>query len=64
MPLLSYDRFVDDPQLNSKIVDLEQYYTTAKGSLPAVAYIARPGPASIRREASGPASASSAARPG
>jgi phospholipase C len=44
-PLLSYDRFLDDPELNSHIVDLEQYYTDLQnGTLPAVAYIAPSGP--------------------
>ncbi len=44
-PLLSYDRFLDDPELNSHIVDLSQYYTDLQeGTLPAVAYIAPSGP--------------------
>ena len=44
-PLLSYDRFLDDPELNSHIVDLDQYYIDLQeGTLPAVAYIAPSGP--------------------
>ena len=40
LPLLMQDRFIDDPGLNSHIVDLDQYYTDLlSGSLPAVAYI-------------------------
>lgn len=45
VPLLSFDRFLDDPELNSHIVDLEQYYIDLEqGTLPAVAYIAPSGP--------------------
>jgi phospholipase C len=41
VPLLAFDRFLDDPQRFSKIVDLDQYYEdTRNGTLPAVAYIA------------------------
>ena len=41
VPLLKQDRFIDDPELSSHIVDLDQYYTDlAAGTLPAVAYIA------------------------
>jgi len=27
VPLLSFDRFLDDPELSSRIVDLDEYYT-------------------------------------
>ena len=44
VPLLNYARFVDDPKLNSHIVDLDQYYRDlADGTLPAVAYVASSG---------------------
>ena len=37
VPLLSFDRFIDDPVLSSKIVDLDEYYEDLRnGSLPAV----------------------------
>ncbi len=40
VPLLSMDRFLDDPKLSSHIVDLSQYYTDLeKGTLPAVSYV-------------------------
>ena len=40
VPLLNFDRFLDDPELSSHIVDLSQYYTDLReGTLPAVAYI-------------------------
>ena len=40
VPLLAFARFVDDPTLNSHIVDLSQYYTDLdQGTLPAVSYI-------------------------
>lgn len=40
VPLLNYDRFLDDPNLSSHIVDLSQYYVDLKqGTLPSVAYI-------------------------
>jgi len=40
LPLLKQDRFIDDPGLRTRIVDLDQYYTDLlSGSLPAVAYI-------------------------
>jgi phospholipase C len=43
-PLLAYQRFVDDPELNKHIVDLDQYYTDVRnGTLPAVAYVAPSG---------------------
>jgi phospholipase C len=44
VPLLNIDRFLDDPTLNSHIVDLAQYYADLKnGTLPQVAYIAPSG---------------------
>ncbi len=40
VPLLSFDRFLDDPELSSRIVDLSEYYTDLKnGTLPAVSYV-------------------------
>ncbi|MDD1751317.1 MAG: alkaline phosphatase family protein, partial [Methanothrix sp.] len=40
VPLLSMDRFLDDPNLSSHIVDLSEYYTDLeKGTLPAVSYV-------------------------
>ncbi len=54
VPLLNIDRFLDDPELSSHIVDLNEYYTDLEnGTLPAVAYIAPSGasehpPGSIR----------------
>jgi phospholipase C len=40
VPLLSFDRFLDDPNLSSRIVDLDQYYIDLQnGTLPAVSYI-------------------------
>lgn len=40
MPLLSIDRFIDDPQLSSRIVDLKEYYHDLdSGTLPSVAYV-------------------------
>ncbi|MEO7262549.1 MAG: alkaline phosphatase family protein [Jatrophihabitantaceae bacterium] len=45
VPLLNYPRFLDDPALSSRIVDLSQYYRDLdSGQLPAVAYIASNGP--------------------
>ncbi len=44
VPLLDYGRFLDNPRLFSKIVDLEQFYTDlARNKLPAVSYIAPSG---------------------
>ncbi len=44
VPLLNIDRFIDDPELNSHIVDLEQYYVDLeRGTLPAVAYMVSAG---------------------
>jgi phospholipase C len=41
VPLLNFARFIDDPQLSSRIVDLGQYSKDlAAGTLPAVSYIA------------------------
>lgn len=40
VPLLNFDRFLDDPELSSNIVDLDQYYVDLQqGTLPSVAYI-------------------------
>jgi len=40
IPLLSFDRFLDDPELSSRIVDLSEYYTDLEnGTLPAVSYV-------------------------
>ncbi|MEO7841546.1 MAG: alkaline phosphatase family protein [Anaerolineales bacterium] len=40
VPLLGIDRFLDDPDLSSRIVDLEEYYTDLQnGTLPAVSYV-------------------------
>ncbi|GGL89782.1 alkaline phosphatase family protein [Micromonospora yangpuensis] len=44
VPLLAYARYVDDPRLSSKIVDLDEYYTdAATGNLPAVSFVAPSG---------------------
>lgn len=44
VPLLYFDRFIDDPALSSHIVDLGQYYTDLRdGTLPAVSYIVPSG---------------------
>jgi phospholipase C len=44
VPLLAYARYVDNPELSSKIVDLDQYYDdAATGNLPSVAFIAPSG---------------------
>ncbi len=44
VPLLSQDRFIDDPKLASHIVDLSEYHTDVqKGTLPAVAYLVPSG---------------------
>jgi phospholipase C len=43
-PLLSYDRYLDDPNLFSHIVDLDEYYQDlTDGTLPAVSYIVPSG---------------------
>ena len=40
VPLLSFDRFLDDPELSSHIVDFKEYYTDlANDTLPAVSYV-------------------------
>lgn len=40
VPLLSFDRFLDDPKLSSHIVDLDEYYKDLEnGTLPAVSYV-------------------------
>jgi phospholipase C len=45
VPLLNIDRFIDDPELNRHIVDLEEYYVDLeRGTLPAVAYMVSSGP--------------------
>jgi phospholipase C len=39
-PVLSFDRFLDDPELAKHIVDLDQYYIDLEeGNLPAVSYV-------------------------
>ena len=44
VPLLNFDRFLDDPALSSHIVNLSQYYVDLQqGTLPAVAYIVPSG---------------------
>ncbi len=44
VPVLNFDRFLDNPELSSHIVDLNEYYKDLKnGTLPAVAYIAPSG---------------------
>jgi phospholipase C len=45
VPLLAIDRFIDAPELNRHIVDLNEYYEDlADGTLPNVAYIVPSGP--------------------
>ena len=40
VPLLSFDRFLDDPELSSHIVDFSEYFTDLQnGTLPAVSYV-------------------------
>ena len=40
VPLLSFDRFLDDPELSSRIVDFSEYYKDLEnGTLPAVSYV-------------------------
>ena len=54
VPLLNYDRYLDDPELFSRIVDLDEFYKDLEnGTLPAVSYIVPAGasehpPGSIR----------------
>ena len=41
VPLLNFNRFLDNPRLFSHIVDMDQYYTDLRdGTLPTVAYMA------------------------
>jgi len=43
-PVLSFARFIDDPDLSKNIVDLNQYYTDLEqGTLPAVSYVVTVG---------------------
>jgi phospholipase C len=45
VPLLNIDRFLDDPELFSHIVDLNDYYADlVNGTLPSVAFIVPSGP--------------------
>lgn len=45
VPLLNIDRFLDDPELNGHIVDLDTYFADlAEGTLPAVAFMVPSGP--------------------
>ena len=40
VPLLSFDRFIDDPKLSSHIVDMSEYFKDLNnGTLPAVSYM-------------------------
>jgi len=40
VPLLAFDRFIDDPELSSHIVNLDEYFLDLQnGTLPAVSYI-------------------------
>jgi phospholipase C len=40
VPLLSIDRFIDDPELSSRIVDFEVFYEDLeRGTLPSVSYV-------------------------
>jgi phospholipase C len=44
VPLLDFDRFIDDPKLHSHIVDMDEYFTDLRaGTLPAVSYIVTSG---------------------
>jgi phospholipase C len=44
VPLLNFDRFIDNPTLSSHIVDLSQYFTDLQnGTLPSVSYIVPSG---------------------
>jgi phospholipase C len=43
-PVLAFSRFLDNPELNKHIVDLDEYYSDAQsGALPAVSYIVPSG---------------------
>jgi phospholipase C len=45
VPLLTIDRFIDDPNLNKHIVNLDEYYEDlSKGTLPSVAFMVPSGP--------------------
>lgn len=44
VPLLNYPRFLDRPELNGHLADLDQYYTDlVRGTLPSVAFVASSG---------------------
>jgi len=44
VPLLNYNRFLDDPALHDRIVDMSQYYQDLKnGTLPAVSFLVPSG---------------------
>jgi phospholipase C len=44
VPLLNYNRYLDDPALSSRIVDMSQYYQDlADGTLPAVSFMVPSG---------------------
>jgi phospholipase C len=44
VPLLNFDRFIDDPVLSSHIVDLNEYFVDVRnGTLPAVSYVVPSG---------------------
>ena len=57
-PLLAYPRYVDDPKMRSRVVDLSEYYNDLVRA--GRSYIVPSGSASILQAASTPASASSA----
>lgn len=43
-PLLAYARFIDDPELSSRIVSMDEYYADLRdGTLPAVSYLVPSG---------------------
>ncbi len=43
-PVLAYERYIDDPEFSSRIVDMEEYYKdAAEGNLPAVSYLVPSG---------------------
>jgi len=45
VPLLNFDRFLDDPVLSSKIVDMDEYFADlVNGTLPNVAFMVPSGP--------------------
>jgi phospholipase C len=44
VPLLNYNRFIDDPELSKHIVPLDEYFTDLRaGTLPAVSYVVPAG---------------------